>query len=230
MKLAVFDFDGTLFFRDTLPFLLKLWRKFGYPKRRLLLVAASLTGLLIRYKLFSLGHEEREKAAREVMNRFTRIFAGMTYGQVEEFFLRCAPVIIKRLKGAVVEEIGKAKGEGFKTVLLSGCYESLLEKIGEPLGIDIVIGTRINYRNGTVDLGEPLDVVYGEEKAVRIRRVFGEEGVDWEKSMAFADSFSDLPLLKLVGVPVAVDPDPELEKTAVSLKWRIISTEKPPRR
>ena len=30
MKLAIFDFDGTISPQDTLPFLLKQWKKFGY--------------------------------------------------------------------------------------------------------------------------------------------------------------------------------------------------------
>jgi len=34
MKLAIFDFDGTLFPVETLPFLLSQWKKLKYSKTR----------------------------------------------------------------------------------------------------------------------------------------------------------------------------------------------------
>jgi phosphoserine phosphatase len=47
VKLAIFDFDGTLFLEDTLPFLLKQWAKFGYSKLKLGIVYASLARLYV---------------------------------------------------------------------------------------------------------------------------------------------------------------------------------------
>lgn len=221
MKLAIFDFDGTLFLKDTLPYLFKLWRKFGYSKRKLFAVFFSVSRLFISYKAsFSSGG--REYLIPEVMRRFTALFAGMSREEVEGFFRRCAQVIIKQLNGAVIDEIIKAKGEGYRTVLLSGCYSYLLGLIAKSLMIDDVIGTEMNYRDGYVDLSRPLRVVYGKEKEARIKEIYSVGNIDWEGSAAFADSFTDLSILKMVGKPVAVDPDGELKKVAESMRWRII--------
>lgn len=221
MKLAVFDFDGTLFLKDTLPFLFKLWRKFGYSKRKLFAVFFSISRLFVNYKA-SFSRGGREYIIPEVMRRFTALFNGMSKEEVESFFDRCAPDIIKQLNIAVLGEIIKAKDEGYRTVLLSGCYSYLLELISRPLMIDDVIGTDMNYIVGFVNLNKPLRVIYGKEKEKRINEVYAGKDVDWQESSAYADSFTDLALLKMVGNPVAVDPDSELKKVAESMRWRII--------
>lgn len=222
MKLAVFDFDGTLFLQDTLPFLLKLWRVFGYSKVRLIRIYASLAALYILYKIGVHDAHRREKGAKTVMRRFTLIFAGMSRDEVERFFDRCAGEIMKNLNKDVALEVGKAKRQGCHTVLLSGCFEYLLETIGKPLGIDTVIGTKMNYENGMVSLRRPLDVVYGPEKTLKLRDRFKAENIEWQDSYAYGDSISDVPVLKLVGNPVAVNPDAELKRRAEESGWRIL--------
>ncbi len=226
MKLAIFDFDGTLFLQDTLPYLLKLWRKFGYSKARLARVYASLGTLYILYKVGVHDAHRREKGAKTVMRKFTRIFADMSKEQVERFFDLCAEVIIKDLNKNVVLEIAKAKKQGCRIVLLSGCFEYLLEAVGRPIGADTVIGTKINYMNGRVNLKRPLDVVYGPEKISKLRACFETNEIEWQDSSAYADSASDLPVFEIVGNPVAVNPDDVLKRKAEESGWRVILSER----
>lgn len=222
MKLAIFDFDGTLFLQDTLPFLLKLWRRFEYPRLRLLRVYVSLAGIYLSYKIGPHSLPKLDRGAKTVMRKFTRLFAGMSKEQVERFFDRCAEEIIKNLNKDVAQEVGMTKRDGCHTVLLSGCFEYLLEAIGRPLGIDTVIGTKINYNNGRVFLRRPLDVVYGPEKISKLQACFETERIEWPDSFAYADSISDVPVLELVGHPVAVNPDAGLKHKAEESGWRII--------
>ncbi len=218
MKLAVFDFDGTLFIEDTLPFLLKQWAKFGYPRLKLGLVYASLGRLYVGHKLGA--HSDR--STRTVMRKFLRIFSGMERADVEAFFDRCAAVMIARLNSSVVEEVTAAKAAGFHTVLLSGCFEYLLEKIAALLNIDTVIGTSIFYKEGRVDYRRPLEVIYGAEKVLRLQAVFHGKRVEWGESSAYADSSSDIHVLSIVGCPVAVRPDKGLRDKAMKSGWRIL--------
>jgi HAD superfamily hydrolase (TIGR01490 family) len=222
MKLAVFDFDGTLFLQDTLPFLLKLWRRFKYSRSRLLRVYASLAGIYLRHKIGFHSARQLDRGARAVMRKFTRLFADMSKEQVECFFDRCSGEIIKNLNKDVAQEVGKAKRQGCHIVLLSGCFEYLLEAVGRPLGVDTVIGTKINYRNERVYLKRPLDVVYGPVKISKLRARFETERIEWPESFAYADSISDVPVLELVGNPVAVNPDAGLKRKAEESGWRIM--------
>jgi len=55
------------------------------------------------------------------------------------------------------------------------------------------------------------------------------EGIDLSASYAYSDSVSDLPMLRAVGNPVAVNPDSALEEVARAEGWRIMRFEKPGR-
>lgn len=224
MKLAVFDFDGTLSPQDTLPFLLKQWKRFGYPKIRRYRVYASVSGLYLRYKL---GRGSRENIRKEGMRKFTRIFAGMGKKEFREFLQRSSRDILPELSVDVVREVKKAKAAGYHIVLLSGCYETFLKYVGEALGIDTVIGTEMRYQNGCVDVKTPMEIVSGEVKAKRLSACFENADVDWAGSIAYADSMSDISILEMVGKPVAVCPEQELRKIAESKGWRIIETAVP---
>ncbi len=223
MKLAVFDFDGTLFPKDTLPFLLKQWSKQHMGRRRFVGTCASVGGMFVRYKLGLYKGDAREYVRRKAMDRFVPIFRRMKTEDVDAFFERCAQLILPRLNAAVVNEIKITKQHGFHTVLLSGCFQRFMEYVGLPLGFDTVIGTALHYKNGRVDVSQPLDIVSGDDKATHLSGAFGAADVDWQGSTAYADSLSDLAILKLVGTPVAVDPEPELKAHAGAMGWRIIS-------
>ena len=61
----------------------------------------------------------------------------------------------------------------------------------------------------------------GEARAAWLRRYAAGEGVDLKTSYAYADSYSDLPLLRAVGNPVAVSPDSHLYRYARRRRWPI---------
>ena len=76
--------------------------------------------------------------------------------------------------------------------------------------------------------GRPLHRVHGrrrrssgEARAAWLRRYALQEGVDLKHSYAYADSYSDLPLLRAVGNPVAVSPDSALYRYARRRRWPI---------
>ena len=63
---------------------------------------------------------------------------------------------------------------------------------------------------------------YREGKAEAIREIAAREGIDLAESFAYSDSESDLPMMRAVGNPVAVNPDAALEKVARVEGWRIM--------
>jgi phosphoserine phosphatase len=106
----------------------------------------------------------------------------------------------------------------------------MAESLAQVLGFDHGIGTRSEIKDGvyTGKPGGPL--VYREGKATEIKRVAEQEGIDLSESYAYSDSESDLPMLRCVGHPVAVNPDSELERVAREEGWRIIRFDKLGRR
>jgi HAD superfamily hydrolase (TIGR01490 family) len=65
------------------------------------------------------------------------------------------------------------------------------------------------------------DVLHGEAKAAAVRDLAAREGLDLAKCSAYSDSINDLPLLSLVGRPVAVNPDSALRAEAKARGWEI---------
>jgi phosphoserine phosphatase len=62
----------------------------------------------------------------------------------------------------------------------------------------------------------------GEARASWLRHYASQHGFDLASSYAYADSHSDLPLLRAVGIPVAVSPDVPLQRAAKKNKWQIV--------
>jgi phosphoserine phosphatase len=55
-----------------------------------------------------------------------------------------------------------------------------------------------------------------------VRQYAAQEGLDLARSFAYADSHSDLPMLQVVGNPVAVQPDITLLRHARKNSWPIV--------
>ena len=228
MKLAIFDFDGTLFPKDTLPFLLSEWKKQKYSKIKYVKTYSSLILLYIKYKILKNKSANRQQQSREqvkmtAMERFYMMFSGMTEKEVSAFMNKCAGAAAELLNASVVGEIIKAREEGFHTVLLSGAFENFLKYIGEFLHMDFVIGTKMHFKDGMFDPDSKPEVVTGERKLLRINECFGAEEIDWQASRAYADSYSDADILNAAGNPVAVHPDAALKAVAAEKNWEIIA-------
>jgi hypothetical protein len=65
-------------------------------------------------------------------------------------------------------------------------------------------------------------IIYGADKARAIEQLARSAQIDLGASYAYSDSASDLPMLRLVGHPVAVNPDLELARVARAEGWEIL--------
>lgn len=63
----------------------------------------------------------------------------------------------------------------------------------------------------------------GTEKARRVKELAQARAIRLGDSFAYSDSLEDLPLLEMVGNPVAVHPDRKLEKICRERDWPIIN-------
>ena len=122
--------------------------------------------------------------------------------------------------------IDEHRDAGHVIIIISSSGTEVVEPIGERLGADIVIGTQLEIVDGRYS-GEILFYAYGEGKADAMRALAAENGFDLASSYAYSDSHTDLPMLDLVGNPVAVNPDAELRSIAESRGWPIQDFAKP---
>ena len=62
---------------------------------------------------------------------------------------------------------------------------------------------------------------YGAEKARLVQQLAVRDGLDLDASYAYSDSVSDVPMLEVVGHPVAVNPDRALRRVAGARGWEV---------
>jgi len=221
MKLAIFDFDGTLLTDDTLPCLGREWLRQKRSRSRYYMVLLSVAPVLIKYKA---GLMSREAMKGQAFKRFNRIFTGMSRPAVEEFFRQAYPNLRRLFNKSVLDEIELAREQGFHCVLLSGAYLELLQLVSRDLGMETVLGARLAFKNGVFDHRGETRFVDGAGKRALLFEAFAGQSVDWEHSRAFGDSFADICIIETVGERVAVNPDLELLEHAQKNRWRIVST------
>jgi phosphoserine phosphatase len=90
------------------------------------------------------------------------------------------------------------------------------------LSFDGGIGSRSEVRDGVYTGREGGLFAYREGKAQAIRELAEAEGYDLAESYAYSDSESDLPMLRAVGHPVAVNPDAQLARIAREEGWEVL--------
>ena len=100
-----------------------------------------------------------------------------------------------------------------------------------PLELATIIARRLKLTGALGTIAESEDGVYtgrlvgtvlhGEAKAAAVRVLAASEGLDLARCSAYSDSINDLPMLSLVGHPVAVNPDSALRSEARERGWEI---------
>ena len=115
---------------------------------------------------------------------------------------------------------------GRDVVIVSTSGTEVVGPIGEMLGADRVIATRMEIEDGKYT-GEIEYYAYAEEKARAIRELAEQEGYDLEHSYAYSDSITDVHMLEAVGHPHAVNPDKELRRVAGTNGWPVLVFNKP---
>ncbi len=115
---------------------------------------------------------------------------------------------------------------GRDVIIVSASGTEVVEPIGEMLGADGVVATRLQIADGKYT-GHIDYYAYAENKALAIQRLAEEHGYDLSRSYAYSDSITDIHMLEVVGNPYAVNPDKELRRQATTRGWPVLVFTKP---
>ena len=216
--LAVFDMDGTLLPSNVVEtFLwLRLVELDGPARRREL---ASLARRVPSW--LSAERKDRGAFLRAVYRRYRGADLAALDQLVDEVV---APHVLERVSGAALRRVREHRAAGHRTVLITGAVQSLTRPLA-PL-FDVIVSVDLEaapdfdgIRRATGFLSRPPLV--GEARAAWLERYAEREDVDLTQCYAYADSHSDLPLLRAVGRPTAVSPDVPLFRAARAARWPV---------
>src|SRR5829696_9710268 len=114
--------------------------------------------------------------------------------------------------------------------ICTAASQEIAELMAIVLTFDGAVGSVSEVVDGhyTGRAGGPF--TYREGKAEAIRDLAEREGIDLAESWAYSDSESDLPMLRCVGHPVAVNPDAELLRVAREEGWQVMTFDRLHRR
>ena len=130
-----------------------------------------------------------------------------------------APLMLPR----AAELLAQHRAQGHFLLIITATNDFITQPIAEQLGVDHLIATTAG-QDGSGYTGDITGVpCYREGKITRLEAWLAETGHDLAGAYFYSDSHNDLPLLRKVDNPVAVDPDPTLAATAREQGWPIIS-------
>jgi alcohol-forming fatty acyl-CoA reductase len=216
---AIFDVDGTLVRTNAVDYYL-FFLKHRYSLVRRL---PKLLAVLLRAPYWLLV----DRIDRGSFNRvFYRQYRGFPVEEVREWAEICfRDVLAPRLIPQTVQRAREHHARGDRILLVSGTLDFVLAPLAAFLGVEAVLCPGLRRHEG-VYRGEIAGRnVVGPVKAEVVAEYARVHGIDLSTSYAYADSLSDVALLKKVGHAVVVDPGARLRAVAERLGWeRIAST------
>jgi HAD superfamily hydrolase (TIGR01490 family) len=215
---AFFDMDKTLIAENSG----SLYMKYRYERGEV--DGWELAKGLVAYLRYKAGVLDIRAFTQQAMLEFR--------GQSERRLLREARDFVQQLVlptvyPEAIEAIRHHQAQGHLVAIVSGATKFVVKPLAEALGIRHYLYTRLEVEHGRFT-GRVIDPICFEEgKIYWLQQFIDERGIDLAKSWFYTDSITDLPLMDLVGHPVAVNPDPFLFRAARGRGWPVKFFERP---
>lgn len=215
MPLAIFDLDDTLLAGDSD----HLWGAWLCEQGRVD-AAAHATANEAFYADYRAGSLDIAAYLRFALQPIT----GCTTAEIASWqaaFLRdkIAPIMLPEAHAL----IDSHRQRGDTLLVITATNEVVAGPIVRQLGVDNLIACGVEVAEGRYTGAPTGTPSYREGKVVRLQDWLADRDESLTGATFYSDSHNDLPLLRLVDNPVAVDPDPTLAAHAQDNGWRIIS-------
>jgi HAD superfamily hydrolase (TIGR01490 family) len=220
VKAAFFDLDKTVIARASMVAFGRPLYSHGLISRRTVLRA--LYGQLVYLHLGA--SEEKLERIRDSVLALTK---GWDREQVRAIVRETLDEVVEPIIYAeAIEEMESHRLAGRRVYLVSASPEEIVTPLADHLGAHGAIASRPRVDEEGRYTGEMAFYAYGPFKAEAMRALAEHDGIDLDGSWAYSDSYTDAPMLEVVGRPVAVNPDRVLSKLARERGWEIRAWER----
>lgn len=215
MSLAIFDLDNTLLGGDSD----HAWGDF-LVRRGIVdgdFYRASNDLFYRQYQDGTLDIQAYLAFALEPLTRYSRAELQSLHAE----FMRSviAPLRLQKADALLAEH--RARGD--KLLIITATNAFITRPIAAWLEVDDILATEPELRDGRYTGKIAGTACFREGKVTRLHEWLATHPFDLGAASFYSDSQNDLPLLELVGKPVAVDPDDILRQTALQRGWPVIS-------
>ena len=157
-----------------------------------------------------------------LMAATTAAYRGLSESILEEIG---EEVFVKHLARQIYPEsraLVEAHQEAGHTVaIISSATRYQAAPLARDMGIDHVLCTQLEVKDGCFTGEVVRPTCYGEGKAEAARELAAREGLDLAESYFYTDSHEDLPLLEAVGRPRPLNPNRRLAQIAKERRWSV---------
>lgn len=204
-KAAFFDIDGTIF-RNSL--MIEHFQK---------LIKFEVIDLAIWYtkveKVY-LEWERRYGEFEEYLEVISKVYLEALKGVDKSYVEYIADHVIRNNGDKVYKfsrnQINWHKENNYKIFFISGSPDFLVSKMAEKYEATDYRGSIYEVDEENRFTGEIVKMWDSKSKLEAIREVIEEYDVDLENSYAYGDTSGDFSMLKMVGSPIAINPNREL--------------------
>ena len=213
---AFFDVDNTLIQGSSLILLAQ-----GLFKKRFITLSELAPALRkqIRYRVS--GSENADDIA-EGREQALAIVKGKSVAELKQ---ACREIVDNRMLeksyADTIELAAMHLAAGQQVWLVSATPVQIGQALAETLGFTGALGTVAEEKDGKFTGRLVGDILHGPGKKHAVAALAALQQLDLSKCTAYSDSINDLPMLEMVGSPVAINPDRALRKHAKAQGWAV---------
>ncbi|NYG58892.1 HAD superfamily hydrolase (TIGR01490 family) [Nocardioides daedukensis] len=213
---AFFDVDNTVMQGASIFHLAKgLYRRKFFTTRDIL-------GAAYKQAYFRIAGVEDPEHVAEARNSALSFIAGHTVTELEEFGEEIFDESMAHKIWPGTRALAQLHlDQGQRVWLVTAAPIEIANIIARRLGLTGAMGTVAEHVDGVYTGQLVGDMLHGPAKAEAIKALASRENLDLSRCSAYSDSSNDLPMLSLVGDPVAINPDSKLRAHARAQGWRI---------
>jgi len=200
--------------------------------------AAFATGMISRSRLARDAYENlrfrlrgsTDDRADQVRRRVGEMIAGVPVRDMQRLSPRVLAGVLPRLYPQMLARAYAHQDAGRLVYIVTAASQEMADLLAHVLAFDGGIGSRSEVLDGRYTGRAAGPFNYREGKVLSLRELAAREGIDLAASYAYSDSESDLPMLRVVGHPVVVNPDQDLRRIAAAEGWETLHLDRLGRR
>ena len=215
MTLALFDLDNTLLAGDSD----HAWGEF--------LVEEGIVDAEEYRRANDRFYQEYLNGELDIMRYLSFALQPLARYDMNELLLWREQFINAKVKPMMLSKAQKLlndhRQQGHTLMIITATNRFVTEPVAELLGVEHLIATDPELVNGRFTGAVAGTPSFQNGKVERLEDWLQSTGETLEDAWFYSDSHNDLPLLRKVDNPVAVDPDPTLEQAARENGWTVMS-------